>query len=73
LIADDDEYLRDTLAELLADSGYGLLFSGTAKETWEAIDEKRPDLVLLDIRFPDCQDLSCSSESVSRRPRPRSL
>ena len=58
LIADDDEFLRDTLAELLDDSGYTLLFSTTAKETWEIVALKRPDLVLLDIRFPDCRDLS---------------
>lgn len=57
LIADDDEFLRDTLADYLHDTRHQLLFSGTAKQTWEMIQEYCPDLVLLDIHFPDSQDL----------------
>jgi DNA-binding NtrC family response regulator len=58
LIADDDKYIRDDLSDLLKGTIEVLLLASTAKETWQAISEHKPDLVLLDIRFPDCTDLS---------------
>lgn len=58
LVADDDKYVRDDLAELLKSTGYSVLFSSSAKETLEKVIGNRPNLVLLDIKFPDCADLS---------------
>lgn len=58
LIADDDENIRNDLADLLKDTGATLLFAGTAKETLQRVELDRPSIVLLDIRFPDCNDLS---------------
>ena len=57
LIADDDSYVRDDLKDVL-DSHYELLFASTAKEAWTVAFRERPDLILLDIRFPDLQDLT---------------
>ena len=58
LIADDDRYVRDDLTDVLGDNGYKLLYAATAKEAFEVVAAQRPDLILLDIRFPDCTDLS---------------
>ena len=58
VIADDDKYIRDDLADLLKDSGHRLHFSATAAETWNCIEREKPDLVLLDLKFPDLNDLS---------------
>ena len=57
LIADDDQYVRDDLARLLSPE-HQLTFSATAAETWRKAAAEKPDLILLDIRFPDCRDLS---------------
>lgn len=68
LIADDDDYIRGDLEDMLS-KDYRLVFSKTAKETWETIDRCSPDLVLLDIRFPDCQDLSLLRRIRSEAPQ----
>jgi DNA-binding NtrC family response regulator len=57
LVADDDKYIRDDLADLLKSDEVELLFAATARETWEKVSEARPDVVLLDIKFPDSNDL----------------
>ncbi len=58
LVADDDEFVRDDLADLLQDDRYRLSFAETAKAVKQTVKTQRPDLVLLDIKFPDCDDLS---------------
>ena len=58
LVADDDQCIRDDIAEILKDLPYTLHFAATAEATWTAALKIRPDLVLLDIKFPDCRDLS---------------
>src|SRR6266481_1528606 len=58
LIADDDKYIRDDLEDVLKLAGYRVLLSATAKETFTEVIRSRPELVLLDIKFPDCSDLS---------------
>src|SRR4051812_33677210 len=62
LIADDDKYIRDDLKDLLSPFNGHLHFAATAKETWENVQTHSPNLVLLDIRFPDCSDLSLLSQ-----------
>lgn len=56
LVADDDRFIRDDLSELLT-RDYRVLMAATAAETWQQVSRERPDLVLLDINFPDSQDL----------------
>jgi DNA-binding NtrC family response regulator len=57
LIADDDQYIRDDLGQLLADHSRQLFFAGSASETWQIVQRENPHLVLLDIKFPDSDDL----------------
>ncbi|MCZ7649057.1 MAG: sigma-54 dependent transcriptional regulator [Planctomycetota bacterium] len=58
LIADDEAYMRDDLGELLAARGYATLFAKSAAEAVAEAEARRPDLVLLDLLFPDCRDLT---------------
>jgi len=58
LVADDDRFVRDDIADLLKPSGHDLLFAATAAETWKIVEEEKPDLVLLDLKFPDLNNLS---------------
>ncbi|MBN2223321.1 MAG: PAS domain S-box protein [Deltaproteobacteria bacterium] len=53
LIADDDRGIRDTLAFLLVDPGYRLLFTDNGKDTVETALAHTPDLVLLDVMMPE--------------------
>ncbi|HEX8701726.1 MAG TPA: hybrid sensor histidine kinase/response regulator [Myxococcaceae bacterium] len=52
LIADDDVLSRNTVAALLASTGYRLRFAINGEETLAAVDEEVPDLVLLDVMMP---------------------
>jgi signal transduction histidine kinase len=52
LIADDDTLSRNTVAALLASTGYQLSFATNGEETLASVDEEIPDLVLLDVMMP---------------------
>lgn len=58
LIADDDEYIREDLTHVLRDAGYKLVTASTAAGAWKCVLDEQPNLVLLDLKFPDCDDLS---------------
>lgn len=51
LIADDDTELSSRLSKALVKEGYTVRHAGGPKAVKQAIDEKRPDLLLLDIDF----------------------
>ena len=53
LLAEDDVLLREGLAKLLADSGYGIVDQvGNASALLALARRHRPDLVIIDIRMP---------------------
>ena len=53
VLADDDILLREGLASLLERSGFEVAGqAGTAPELLSQVREKRPDLVIVDIRMP---------------------
>jgi len=53
LIIDDDEDIIETVGSLLKYEGYEIDFATTTESGIEMIKENPPDLVLLDIMFPD--------------------
>lgn len=52
LVVEDDEELNDVLEYNLSRSGYEVLRAWDGIEAMRIIDEKHPDLVLLDIMLP---------------------
>jgi DNA-binding NarL/FixJ family response regulator len=53
VIADDDVLLREGLASLLERSRFDVVGqSGNATELLELVDDRRPDLAIIDIRMP---------------------
>ncbi|MBE7464425.1 MAG: sigma-54-dependent Fis family transcriptional regulator [Planctomycetes bacterium] len=69
LVADDDDFIRDDLGDLLGKNPeYNVLYSKTAKETWETISAQPVNLVLLDLKFPDAQDLALLRRIRQERP-----
>jgi DNA-binding response OmpR family regulator len=52
LIVDDEENIRLLLREELEDEGYEVLAAESGEKALELIQEKKPDLVTLDIKMP---------------------
>jgi DNA-binding NtrC family response regulator len=58
LVVDDEPDIRGLLQEILEDEGYAVSVADTAEAASNAVDEARPDLVLLDIWMPDTDGVS---------------
>ena len=58
LIADDDPEICEVLKEIVTGMGHEAETVGTAAGAIAAATEREQDLVLLDLSFPDCSDLS---------------
>ena len=57
LIVEDDERIGSTLVRALNGSGYVARWERTGELGVSAAQERRPDLVLLDLGLPDCDGL----------------
>lgn len=51
-IVDDDAYIGDMLEELLRREGYGVLRAYSGTEALILLEDRRPDLILLDLMLP---------------------
>ncbi len=63
LLVDDDQILRESLKELLADSGYNVADVGTGKEALAWLHKKCPDILITDMKMPDMDGLKLLRES----------
>lgn len=70
LVVDDEPLVRWSVSETLRDSGYAVAQAGDALQALESVTAKGADVVLLDMRLPDCSDLAIVS--VLRRLSPDS-
>jgi len=52
LVLDDQEYLREIMATILADAGYPATPVASAGEALRLLDELQPDLLVLDVLLP---------------------
>ena len=52
LCVDDDRNLLRLYREELAEDGYGVILARNGKEAVKKFAEKKPDLVIMDIRMP---------------------
>ncbi len=53
LIVDDEENLRSMLAAALRHHGFEVSSAATGREALDAVSERSPDLVVLDVMLPD--------------------
>jgi DNA-binding response OmpR family regulator len=53
LIVEDDPVIRTFLADNLTADGFELLVAGTIEEALGALESRRPDLAVVDLRLPD--------------------
>ena len=53
LVVDDDEAIREVIAEVLRDEGYEVVSAGNGQQALDELRRNRlPDLVLLDLMMP---------------------
>lgn len=52
-IVDDDRDMVDVLTTILTAHGYEIAYSYSAKEALENVHDVRPDLIILDVMFPE--------------------
>ena len=70
LVVDDEPLIRWSLSETLAERGYEVVESGDANGARLAVDDDQAfDVVLLDYRLPDSDDLSLLASIRQASPR----
>jgi CheY-like chemotaxis protein len=52
LVVDDDDAIREVIAEVLRDEGYDVASAGNGLQALDALRQNPPDLVLLDLMMP---------------------
>ena len=62
LIVDDDASMAEVLATRLASQGFQTLTAHQGQDGLALAKEKRPDLILLDLRLPDCDGFDVCAE-----------
>jgi two-component system, chemotaxis family, chemotaxis protein CheY len=63
LIADDSQFMRQILKELLEKQGYEVLEAENGKIAIEKVKSESPDLLLLDIIMPEMDGLEVLAET----------
>lgn len=70
LVVDDERLVRWAIAETLGERGYDVLEAGDAASAQRAMQstDAPPDLVLLDLRLPDSDDLRLALQIRAQAP-----
>lgn len=71
LVIDDEEYVRDVLAAILAEQGHEATCAGSAEEALRLLDEKDFDIVFTDLAMPKVDGIAAATEIRSRKPQTR--
>jgi two-component system, NtrC family, response regulator AtoC len=70
LVVDDERLIRWSLAESLTDAGATVVEASNGSEALRSVKEAAPDVIVLDYRMPDSNDLTLLASI--RRLAPRS-
>ena len=62
LVVEDERALREGMKGLLSGEGYAVRTARDGEDALAKIDEKRPDLVLLDVMMPKMNGFRCCEE-----------
>ncbi|RKX74887.1 MAG: hypothetical protein DRP87_15845 [Spirochaetes bacterium] len=70
LIIDDDQDILETTGALLGYEGFEVYSADTVEEGMKMIDEVEPDIILLDIMFPEkkTRGFDAASEIKAKHP-----
>src|SRR5512136_3271639 len=70
LLVDDEISIQRALVPLLRSRGYEIEAASTAKDALAAIEERNPDLVILDLGLPDMDGLEVCARVRERWEMP---
>jgi len=62
LVVDDEPDIRELVSEILADEGFQVASAENGSAARQALRDRRPDLILLDIWMPDIDGISLLQE-----------
>ncbi len=68
LIAEDDPLVRKTTAHYLTGKGYSVLEASDGKKALQLFREKRPDIIITDLRMPGMDGLQLIQTAVQEDP-----
>lgn len=71
LIIDDDEDIADNIQVLLSYEGFEVIVANHVEEGLEKIKNENPELVLLDIMFPEGKTLGFETAIDIKKLRPK--
>ena len=69
LLVEDDEFIRETLAELLAVSGHVVLQAHDAASALAALEAHPVDVLVTDVGLPKVSGIDLAREALARQPR----
>jgi two-component system response regulator HydG len=58
LIVEDEQVLRESLAELLGDEGYTVCQAANGREAFDLVLQQQVDLVITDVRMPEMDGMT---------------
>ena len=67
LIVDDDDLARETLSAAIRGAGYSVATARNGREALSALEQTRPELVLLDLCMPDMDGQTFRQEQRRNR------
>jgi len=68
LIIDDDDVVRASLAAYLEDSGFNVLQANSGLQGLEVFEQRKPDLIVCDLRMPQVGGLELIRQVTDRAP-----
>ncbi|GMV43269.1 MAG: hypothetical protein AMXMBFR64_49850 [Myxococcales bacterium] len=68
MVVDDEPVIRELVATILRDAGYGVLAFGSGLDALESLAGEAPDVVLTDVRMPGMDGLALREALISRYP-----
>ena len=69
LVVDDERLIRWSVAEGLTEAGVTVVEASNGREALRAVREAAPDVIVLDYRMPDSNDLTLLASIRSLAPR----
>ena len=69
LLVEDDEFIRETLAELLGVSGHVVLQASDASSALAAMDAHPVDVMVTDVGLPKVSGIELARDALARQPR----
>lgn len=71
LVVDDEDVIRETVREILADEGYRVIAATAGSDVLQLVAQEAPDVILLDIWMPEMDGIVLLKQIKSAHPDAR--